>query len=187
MRILLPPIIFIFFSFFAYSQDTLGEKPRYFAKIIDKQENYILSGALYEMTDSALILTCASCNAEEAKSFLIPISLERIGTIKIQSRNLINLSKFFYSSSIILGGIPASLSIYLYFRRTVDEEFQKKMGNAYYDAIRSLMILTVIGSLPGTILGIFTKCIYNKKILINNNKELLDQNRNLIKKYCFIQ
>lgn len=161
-------------------------KPKYIIEIIDEEENYFLSGALYSINDSSLVITCSSCEAGEFNSFLVPVPIERIGILKIQSKNVISLSNVFFSGGILLGGLPASQLAYLLIHKSVDNAFREKMENSI-DPVGSLLRLSLLGAAPATILGLFTQYFYKQKIILNKNTKLFAENKSIIMKYCYIQ
>ena len=178
MRKILPAFFLIFFSLYSFGQNSIWKRPKYLAKIEDKSENFILTGALYNITDSSVILTCSTCNAAETERFQILISIQKVDEIIIKRNS--------HFVNWLMAGTVSGISGFFY-AYSKYKEF-KGIGSEFsgpYPAY--LATFTAIGALPFIIIGIFRSSSSETLVKIDKEQQKFFSNKEVLKKYCFIQ
>ncbi len=173
MKIFLFFLFFSVFSLFSYSQIFHRNKPKFRAKIEDLSENFVLTGALYSVSDSGIILTCSSCKAEEAERFQINVSISKMDEISIKRNSrMVNW--------IIAGGVFGAAGFIYALLKYEGKDFKKPLP-AY------LAGFSAFGSLPFLITGLTKNIFSQEKIIVEKDKVKFSQNIELLKKYCFVK
>ena len=182
MRIL-SVLVFLLVCSFSFCQNTKWKKPKYIAKISDHSENYEISGALYDITDSSVILTSSTGEKEFLQRFQIPVYYKKIDRIKIQRKFFYRLSKIFFVSAILAGAAGTVMETYLF---TVSTE-NKMDEESLNETKMRLATFTFAAFAQGVIFGFITKNIHKERFIISKSRKQLIENKNRIKKYCYIQ
>jgi hypothetical protein len=173
MRILSIALLVLSLASSAFGQAPQWRKPRYLAEINDKAENFILTGALYSVTDSSVILTCSSCKAAEAQNFRIEIPFLKMDEISIR-RN------FSFNYWLISGiGFGAAAFAYAY--------NDNNPPGFLFAPFMYPVAFFFLGALPFVIAGTFVSILPREDIIINKEFRKFSSGKNMIKKYCFIQ
>lgn len=174
MRILFIILLQALLAFGTCCQTPQWKKPRYLAKIKDKSENFILTGALYNVTDSSVILTCSSCKAVETERFQIEIKFRKMN-------ELIVLRNSPFNNWLISGSILGAVGFtYAYMK-------YKDMNELNYPFTVYPAAFFAIGAMPFVIMGVLMGTMPKTSIIIDQELQKFASNKDLIKKYCFIQ
>lgn len=175
MRILLFAFIQLLPVLTSFCQAPQWKKPKYLAKIKDRSENFILSGALYRVTDSSLVLTCSTCKTAETERFQVQVPLRKIDEIIIQRNTRIN-------NWLMAGSAFGSAGFTYAYLRYRDEEIE--LG---YPAFLYPVAFFALGMLPVVASGILKGTVPETRIKIDKEPGKFSLNKQAIKKYCFIQ
>lgn len=174
-RIFFITILLAFFSASSFGQWYQKKKPRYLAKIEDKAENFILTGALFGVSDSTVTLTCSSCKAAETERFQIEVSVKKIDKLTIY-RN----SRLF--TWLVAGGTAGMAGFFLAYVN------YKENGTGILEP-RPVNISTMAaaGALSLVTVGIIRSISVEKPLFINKDIGRFSRNTETIKKYSFSQ
>lgn len=174
--ILILAILLLSFRNTVKCQSSRFKKPKFIAVIEDKSENFILSGALYNVTDSGIIITCSTCKISETDKFQVHVSYKKIDGITIQRNTRIN-------NWIYAGTASGAILLMVAFLNA-----QGKESEVYPPYPLYLTALTAIGAFPFVISGILINAFSVKsEITVDKKLEKLLLNKEALKKYCLKQ
>lgn len=175
MRILFFAFVQLLPVLTSFCQAPQWKKPKYLARIEDKSENFILSGALYNITDSSVVLTCSTCKVSETERFQVQVPIRKMDEIIIQRNSHINNWLMAGSAS----GAAGFTYAYLKYRDT-ENEFS-------YQTLLFPAAFFTLGMLPFVATGIIKGALPGTRIIIDKESGKFSANKDILKKYCFIQ
>lgn len=175
MRFFIISLTLALFPRLSFCQDPQWNRPRYIAEIEDKKENFILSGALYNVTDSSVILTCSTCKSSETQNFRVEVPYFKIDNITI--RRNIHLINWMAAGGV--SGVAALLFTYFNYK---NNPLELPVLYPYY-----LSGIGILGSVPFIIFGLIRSAVSVNKVFLKKDREIFINQKEIFKKYCFIQ